>query len=136
MECQNAVEAAKNIYMTDLGNKLHNQGASGKTYWKILNKVLNKSKAPKVPPILAENRFILNCKEKAVTQFFCKQCTPIITDSVLPALIYKTNERIDQFLLAINDVIPLIFKLNPNKATGSDGISAKMLLLCGETVVS
>ena len=36
--------------------------------------------------------------------------------------------------MTTNDIIPLISKLNPNKANGSDGISARMLLLCGETV--
>ena len=41
---------------------------------------------------------------------------------------------IDQFPLSINDINILLCKLNPNKATGSDGISAQMLLLCGDTV--
>ena len=136
LECQNAIEDAKNAYMTELGNKLHNQCTSGKIYWKIINKVLNKSKAPKVPPLFVENNFILNCREKAelFTQFFCKQCSPLITNSVLPALTYKTDERFGQFQVTTNDIIPLISNINPNKASGSDGISAKMLLLCGETV--
>ena len=37
--------------------------------------------------------------------------------------------------LTINDITPLIRSQNPNKATGSDGISSHMLLLCDETVV-
>jgi len=136
LECQNAVEAAKSAYLKDLGNRLHNQRTNGKIYWKIIHRVMNKSKAPKIPPLLVGNQFILSCKEKAVlfTKFFCNQCTPIITNSVLPILEYKTNEKIDQIVVEVNDIIPLICKLNPNKATGSDGISAQMLLLCGETV--
>ena len=63
-ECQQAVEDAKNAYLTNLGNKLHSYYGNGKTYWKILNRVLNRTKAPKVPPLLVENKFILNCKEK------------------------------------------------------------------------
>ena len=96
---------------------------------------MNKSKAPKVPPLIVGNKFIVECKEKAklFTKFFCKQCTPIFTNSVLPPLTYKTDERIHQFPISINDIIPLICKLNPNKASGSDGISAQMLLLCGES---
>ena len=137
LECQKAIEDAKKDYLTKLGNKLHNTHASGKIYWKILNRVMNKSKSSKIPPILLQNRFILDCKEKAnlFTKFFCKQCSLNITDSVLPDIItYKTDNRIDQFQVSTNDIIPLICKLNPNKATGSDGISAQMLLLCGETV--
>ena len=122
--------------MTCLGNKLHNSQSKDKIYWKILNKAMNKSKAPKVPPLLVNNMFILDCKEKAklFTNYFCKQCTPIVTNSILPPLAYNTNERIDQFPLSINDINKLLRKLNPNKATGSDGISAQMLLLCGDTV--
>ena len=136
LECQQAVEDAKKAYMTSLGNKLHNQHTNGKLFWRIVNKVMNKSKAPKIPPLLVDNKFILNCKEKAklFTTFFCKQCTMNVTTSVLPILTYKTNERLDNVAVTINDIIPLIRKLDPNKATGPDGISCKMLLLCGDTV--
>ena len=34
-----------------------------------------------------------------------------------------------------NEIISLIRKINPNKATGSDGISGQMLLLCDESVI-
>ena len=80
-ECQKTIEDTKNDYLTNLGNNLHNRHTSGKIYWKNSNKVINKSKAPKVPPLLVENKFIVDCKEKAMlfTKFFCKQCTPIIT---------------------------------------------------------
>ena len=121
--------------MTCLGNKLHNSHHKDKIYWKILNKVINKSKAPKVPPLLVDNHFIIDCKEKAslFTSYFCKQCTPIVSNSVLPPLMYNTNQRINQFPLSLNDINTLLSKLNLNKATGSDGISAQMLLLCGDT---
>ena len=136
LECQQAVQNAKNAYLRNLGCKLHNNHTSGKIYWKILNKVINRSKAPKVPPLFVENKFILNCKEKATlfTNYFCKQCTPVTTGSVLPALTYKTNERLQQFPISTNDIVSLVCKLNPNKAAGSDGISAQMLLLCGDSV--
>ena len=80
LECQHAVEDAKSSYLNNLGYRLHNRNASGKLYWKILNKVINKTKAPKIPPLLVNNKFILNCKEKAklFTTFFCKQCTPVL----------------------------------------------------------
>ena len=34
-----------------------------------------------------------------------------------------------------DELISLIRNLNPNKATGSDGVSGQMLLLCDNTVV-
>ena len=68
IECQQAVETAKLSYLTNLGNKVNNSGTSQKSYWKIINRVMNKCRAPKIPPLLVNNLFILNCREKA--QYF------------------------------------------------------------------
>jgi len=119
--------------MTGLTNPNTNQ----KSYWKIINKVMNKCKAPKIPPLLINNVFILNCREKAklFTEFFSQQCKPVINDSVLPNISYLTNETIEQIPIENEDIISLIRKLNPNKANGSDGISGQMLLLCDDSVI-
>ena len=61
IECQQAVETAKLSYLTNLGNKVNNPGTSQKSYWKIINRVMNKCRAPKIPPLLVNNLFILNC---------------------------------------------------------------------------
>ena len=80
MECQHAVETAELNYLKNLGNKVNDPTTSQKSYWKIINRVMNKSRAPKIPPLLVNNTFILNCCEKAklFNDFFSKQCTPII----------------------------------------------------------
>ena len=74
-ECQTAIESAKNNYLVIQGNKLFDSRSKGKIYWKILKNVINKTKASKIPPMLVENKFILDCKEKAIlfTIFFCEQ---------------------------------------------------------------
>ena len=84
---------------------------------------------------MVDNKFILDCKEKATlfTKCFCKQCTTVVTDSVLPPMVYRTINKIDTLQISVNDIVTLIRKLNPNKATGPDGISAQMLILCGDT---
>ena len=48
---------------------------------------------------------------------------------------HLTNRKIDQIHIENEDIITLIRKLNPNKANGSDGISAQMLLLCDNSVI-
>ena len=136
-ECQEAVEGAKTNYLRNIGNKLHNPETCQKSYWKLINKVLNKSAAPKIPPLLCNNRFILNCTEKAklFNDFFSKQCKLIVNNSTLPRLLnYHTEKRLNQITINIEDIASLIKKINPNKATGSDGISGHMLLLCEETL--
>ena len=71
-ECQEAVENAKLTYLANMGKKLNNPNTSQKSYWKIINKVMNKCKAPKIPPLLVNNTFVLNYREKAklLTDFF------------------------------------------------------------------
>ena len=135
-ECQDAVEIAKLTYLTNMGNRLNNPNTSQKSYWKIINKVMNKCKAPRIPPLRINNMFI-HCREKAklFTEFFSLQCKPVSNDSALPNFNYLTNRKIDQIHIENEDIITLIRKLNPNKANGSDGISAQMLLLCDNSVI-
>ena len=67
--------------------------------------------------------------------FFSKQCMPNLTSSVLPPLNLLTDKKIDLVPIQYDEIISLIRNLNPNKATGSDGISGQMLLLCDNSVV-
>ena len=96
MECQDAVETAKQPYISNLGNKLTNLKTSEKSYWTILNKVMNRCKVRKIPPLLVNNKFILNCREKATlfTQFLSRHCSLVLNNSILPILSYFTNERL------------------------------------------
>ena len=88
---------AKMSYLANLGDKLNSANTSQKSYWKIINRVMNKCRAPKIPPLLANNLFILNCKEKAkhFNDFFSQQCKPIVNSNVLPILYFFTVKIID-----------------------------------------
>ena len=46
-ECNASILKAKSDYLIKLGNDLADPSTSQKTYWKIINRVLNKCKAPK-----------------------------------------------------------------------------------------
>ena len=136
-ECQEAVEKAKTLYLKNFGNKLNDPNTTQKSYWKIINRVMNKCRAPKIPPLLVNNAFILDCKEKAkqFNDFFSKQCKTIINNSILPQFNFITDKRIDHITIQNDEILSLIRHLNPNKATGSDGISGQMLILCDNSVV-
>ena len=56
-ECQKVVETAKLAYSKNLGNQVNNPSTSQKAYWKIINIVMNKCRAPKIPPLLVNNMF-------------------------------------------------------------------------------
>ena len=111
-ECQEAVENAKLTYLANMGKKLNNPNTSQKSYWKIINKVMNKCKAPKIHPLLVNNIFVLSSMEKVklLTDFFSRQCNPVINDSVLPNFSYLTNEKIDQIPIDNENIVSLIRK--------------------------
>ena len=123
IECQQASET----YLTNLSNKVNNPGISQKSYWKIINRAMNKCRAPEIP-LLVNNLFILNCREKArYFNDYSLQCKPVINNSVLPILRFLTNKRKDNVTIENDEIISLIRKINPNKATASDGISGTLI---------
>ena len=56
IECQEGIKAAKSLYLSNLGKKANDPYTSQKSYWKIINRVMNKCRAPKIPPILVTPR--------------------------------------------------------------------------------
>ena len=93
-ECNEAIESAKTLYLKNLGNQLHDPATTPKNYWKIIHRVMNKSRAPKIPPILYNGKFILSCAEKATlfNDFFSNQCKLLVNTSVLPDFVYLTEK--------------------------------------------
>ena len=91
---------------------------------------MTKCRAPKIPPILKEGTFILNCldKTKLCNEHFSNQCKLIVNNSSLPVFEHITDKRIDSVSIKDEGIFFLIRKLNPNKAAGPDGISSQMLL--------
>ena len=93
-----------------------------------------KCRDPKI--LLVNNVFILNCRDKGkvVNDFFWNQCNLITNSSTLPLFNFLTDKRIDQISIRKYEIVSLVRNLNPNKASGSDGISGQMLLLCDDSV--
>ena len=98
---------------------------------------MNKCRAPKIPPILHNNQFILNCKEKAslFNDFFAKQCQPIQNSSSLPDFHYLTRNKINSVLINSDDILSLIRNVDPNKSNGPDLITGHMLQLSDKSIV-
>ena len=89
-ECKEAVEQN---YLA----KLCADNCTGqKTYWKIVNNLLNKCKVPRIPPLLIADKFVTSCKEKAVlfNNFFVAQCQPFRNTSALPNFYFLTAARL------------------------------------------
>ena len=135
-ETATLIEKSKENFLINQGFKLTDQSTGQKTYWNILNQFLNKTKVPRIPPLFSNGNFIVCCQEKAklFNEYFAKQCTPFVTPSVLPELRYHTSERLSHFDISIEEIKDLIKVLKTNKAHGHDGISVKMIKLCGDEI--
>ena len=48
--CSKTIENAKNSFLISQGNKLTDLKRAPKAYWKIVNRFMNKCKAPRIPP--------------------------------------------------------------------------------------
>ena len=135
-ECFFKIKNAKEKYLSELGVKLADPTTGQKVYWKILNKFLNKCKIPRIPPLLVQNKFIIDFKEKAelFNNHFTSQCTPLLNNSELPPLVFRTNSRISSVVITCNEIKDIIAGLNTNKAHGPDNISVNMVKLCGHNL--
>ena len=113
------------LYLKNLGNKLNDPDTTPRNYWKIIHRVMNKSRAPKILPILSSGKFILSCADKATifNDFFSNQCKLILNTSTIPDFAYITDKQINHISFSDTDILTLIRNLGPNKAAGSDGIS-------------
>ena len=132
-ECSYAIQSAKEKFLKDQGSRLSNPTTGQKTYWKILNRFLNKCKIPRIPPLFINNKYITDCKEKAsiFNGFFASQCTPLDNGSVLPAFHYNTHSRLTDFNITTTEINDVLDGLNVKKAHGPDKLSANMIKLCG-----
>ena len=130
------IENAKENYLKRQGIRLADQSSSQKTYWKIMNEFLNRTKIPRIPPIFHNGNFIVNSKDKAqvFNHYFAEQCTPFDTPSTLPSLNYLTADRLSHFDIDIKEIKDLIKVIKINKAHGHDDISVQMIKLCGDDI--
>ena len=133
-DCTEEIRKAKESYLKTQGNRLADPKLAQKTYWKILNKFLNKCNLPRIPPLFVNSNFIVNCKEKAkiFNNFFAVQCTPFLNASVLPSFTYLTAARIYTISFSLLEIKDILINLDVSKAHGPDGISGKMISICGE----
>ena len=104
-------------YYARLSKKLSDPTTSPKSYWSILKTFLNNKKIPCIPPLLHDDKFITNFKEKAeiFNNCFVKQCSLINTNSDLPSVLSKTTHKsLSTIHFTSDDILKIIKNLDPN----------------------
>ena len=101
---------------------------------------------PVTPPIIVNNKLVTNFNEKAniFNDFFGKQCQPIPNNNTRPSIqIFETSNRLNPVDIDSKKIVKLIQALsyikahgcNYDKAHGCDGISIRMLNICGTSII-
>ena len=110
---------------------------SPKSYWSILKTSLNNKIIPCISPLLHDDKFITNFKEKAdiFNDFFAKQCSLIKTNSNFPSVLSnKTQKLLSTIHFTSNDILKIIKNLDPNKVHGHDMTSIRMIKIYDASV--
>ena len=69
--------------------------------------------------------------------FFSKQCQPMPNNSTFPSIqSFEASNRLSTVDIDWKKILKLIQVFNSNKAHGNDGISIRMLKLCGPSVIT
>ena len=61
------IENAKKNYFPKAGKSLADPSICNKTYWSLINTVMNKAKIPVIPPLLENDIFVTNFTEFVIT---------------------------------------------------------------------
>ena len=119
------IEDAKHNCFMKIGQTLSNADTGQKTYWSLINKVLNRAKIPEIPPLLENDIFVLDFKTKAkiFNDYFILQCTTIDTGSEIPTLATSNVPALASIHISEDKILKIIRSLNPNKAHGWNEIS-------------
>ena len=90
-----------------------------------------------IPQLLENGVFITNFQAKAdiFIELFVEQCSTIPNNSVLPPLIFRTNNKLSDIAIDEAEILKLILKLNTNKAHCWDELPIRLIKLCDNTVV-
>ena len=136
-KCSEMIEDAKRQYFLKAGKTLANPATGRKTYWSLINTVLNKAKIPIIPPLLENGIFVMDFTEKAqiFNDYFILQCTTIDTGSTIPQNIPVNATLLTDFHVSDENILKIIRSLNPNKAHGWDEISVRMIKMCDSALV-
>ena len=74
-------------------------------------------------------------KANIFNDHFANQCTILKNGTSLPNFTFKTDSRLDNVVISSDIVLKIIKDLNPTKAHGWDGISIRMIEMCGVSLV-
>ena len=126
----NKIREAEKNYKETLATSLKNsQNIDPKRWWHITKQFMGKNKDSTIPPMENGNLTYFDEKEKAgaFNEAFLLFSKLDTDKALLPEVRYKTDSRLSDIIILESEVKDILMSLDTSKASGPDGISAKML---------
>ncbi len=130
---------AKEKFEQNLDNIILENASNPKTYWKIMKMLIKSNKgSPGIPPlsnIINDERIPDMASEdedkcNLLNKYFTSISNLNDQNVPLPDFEKRTNSEISDLHIEIDEIVDIIQVLVPNKASGPDSISHRMLKLC------
>ena len=136
-------KAAKEKFEKNLDNIILQNVSNPKTYWKIMKMLIKSDKGSYNIPSLQNEINYDNFDETVdeddkkwslLNKYFCLISKLEDENVPLPEFQSRTNDIIDNIVVNIDEIVDILQILDPNKASGPDVISQKMLKICPEKI--
>ncbi len=135
---KHCLDDAKEKYDEQLANSLATSSSS-KKWWSTVKSILGRGNDESYPPLEMnnDNVYIVDNKEKAehFNDYFLSHNRVDSQHVQLPEFEPLIDESLEIITISEADVLDQIMSLELNKATGHDGISARMLKEAGHAIV-
>ena len=137
---KNMLDEAEDKYKMKLGETL-TESRNSKKWWGTVKSMLGKGSDDSYPAMInnIDNSFVTDNRAKAAlfNSFFLSHCNIDTNNANLPNVKITNNDTtIDEITASEAEVLDLLKSLDPQKATGPDGISSRLLKEAGASIVS
>lgn len=139
----NFKKTAKEHFKQNLDTLILENISNPKTYWKIMKMLIKSNKGcSNIPPLqnkiqdegLDEVVYEDDEKCELLNKYFSFISSLEDANIPLPDIEHRTNNFLRDIVITTDEIVDIIKILNPNKASGPDIISHKMLKLCPEKI--
>ena len=136
--CHLAINQAKLRHKNSLIDMLNNLHLNPRKYWKVVKSIYGQKKTFQIPSITHNGQNFTTSVDKAhlFNVFFSSQQmqTDIPQNHKLPPLEFRTDSRLNEIIINEHNVLKALKQINPNKASGPDGISGRLLLETADSI--
>ena len=126
---QEQLKLAEEEHKNKLRADLKNSSRSSKCWWRTVKHFMNKNHSTTVPSLIHDGKHIADSFSKAeiFNSFFLEQSKVDSSSASLPEITDPPVSTLDSISIMETEVLDILLSLDTSKASGPDGISAKLL---------